>query len=264
VDYAYAHMLLQEALIIAREAGDKIMMGWVKNMLGNISWHQDDLGQAKRYYQNSLSVFREAHFDAGINITIRQLAAAEDASGNYALAKELYKEALTLLRNSINGIDIVLVGLASIASSYRQYIRTATLLGAVDPSFPVWIVNWPPKVMTYDRDIAVARAHLGEVAFDKAWAAGQAMTRDQAIVYALADPQVSAENAPSTTDQTLTERELEILHLISDGLNSREIAQQLVLSVGTIRWYLKTIYSKLDAHSRSEALARAKDLQILT
>ena len=51
----------------------------------------------------------------------------------------------------------------------------------------------------------------------------------------------------------MTDRELEILHLTADGLNSREVAQQLVLSVGTIRWYLKLIYSKLDVHSRWEA-----------
>jgi LuxR family maltose regulon positive regulatory protein len=61
----------------------------------------------------------------------------------------------------------------------------------------------------------------------------------------------------------LSERELEILRLLADGLNSREIAQRLYLSVGTVRWYLKHIYGKLDAHSRSEAIARARDLKLL-
>jgi predicted ATPase/DNA-binding CsgD family transcriptional regulator len=265
-DYAYAHELLPQALAIASKAGDKIIMGWVYNMLGTITWHQDNLRQAKLYYQNGLSIFREAHFDAGINITIRELAAAEDADGNYALAEALYKEALTLLRNSINGIEIVLVGLASVASSNEQYTRTATLLGAVDPGFTTWIVNWHPKVVTYDRDIAAARTQLGETAFDEAWAAGKAMTRTEAIAYALADETSSVETPLPipTADQPLTDRELEILNLVADGLNSREIAQQLVLSVGTIRWYLKLIYSKLDAHSRSEAIARARTLHILT
>ena len=62
----------------------------------------------------------------------------------------------------------------------------------------------------------------------------------------------------------LTERELEILRLVADGLNSREIAQSLVLSVGTIRWYIKQIYSKLDAHSRAQVLARAREMKLLT
>jgi DNA-binding CsgD family transcriptional regulator len=64
-------------------------------------------------------------------------------------------------------------------------------------------------------------------------------------------------------DSRLTNRELEILRLLSEGLNSTEIADRLILSVGTIRWYLKSIYSKLDVHSRSEAIARAKSLALL-
>ena len=39
-------------------------------------------------------------------------------------------------------------------------------------------------------------------------------------------------------------------------LASALIAEQLVLSVGTVRWYIKQIYGKLDAHSRAEAIAR--------
>ena len=62
---------------------------------------------------------------------------------------------------------------------------------------------------------------------------------------------------------SLSERELTILRLMAEGLNSREIADRLYLSVKTIRWYLKGVYSKLDVHSRSQAIARAKKLQLL-
>ena len=55
----------------------------------------------------------------------------------------------------------------------------------------------------------------------------------------------------------------EIASLLADGLNSREIAERLYLSVSTIRRNLKHIYSKLDAHSRSQALARARELHLL-
>jgi ATP/maltotriose-dependent transcriptional regulator MalT len=114
--------------------------------------------------------------------------------------------------------------------------------------------------------VAALREQLGAAAFAAAWSKGHDMTPKQLITYALENSPLPSETLPSvdTADQPLTDRELEVLHLIADGLNSREIAQQLVLSVGTIRWYLKLIYSKLDAHSRSEALARAKSLNILT
>jgi LuxR family maltose regulon positive regulatory protein len=63
--------------------------------------------------------------------------------------------------------------------------------------------------------------------------------------------------------EPLSQRELEILQLIADGLNSREVALRLHLGVTTIRWYLRQIYGKLDVHSRSEALARARELNLL-
>ena len=69
-------------------------------------------------------------------------------------------------------------------------------------------------------------------------------------------------DAPALSD-TFSEREIEILRLIAEGLNSREAAQRLHLAVSTIRWYRHQIYVKLDAHSRSQALARARGLKLL-
>jgi LuxR family maltose regulon positive regulatory protein len=58
--------------------------------------------------------------------------------------------------------------------------------------------------------------------------------------------------------EPLTERELEILRLISRGLSNREIASELVLTLGTVKWYNRQIYSKLGVHSRTQAVERAK------
>jgi len=61
----------------------------------------------------------------------------------------------------------------------------------------------------------------------------------------------------------LSERELEVLHLIEAGLSNKEIAQSLVLSVGTVKTHLNNIYGKLGVHSRTQALAKAKELGLL-
>jgi predicted ATPase/DNA-binding CsgD family transcriptional regulator len=53
--------------------------------------------------------------------------------------------------------------------------------------------------------------------------------------------------------EPLSLREIEILRLISEGLSNREIAEQLVLSVDTIKWYNKQIFSKLGVSSRTQA-----------
>jgi predicted ATPase/DNA-binding CsgD family transcriptional regulator len=56
----------------------------------------------------------------------------------------------------------------------------------------------------------------------------------------------------------LTERELEILRLIEAGFTNREIAYKLVLSLETIKWYNRQIYSKLGVHNRTRAVATAR------
>ncbi|MCK5919790.1 MAG: response regulator transcription factor [Methylococcales bacterium] len=58
----------------------------------------------------------------------------------------------------------------------------------------------------------------------------------------------------------LTEREQEILILIAQGLSTRQIAEDLVLTAGTIKWHTHNIYRKLDVHSRVQAVNRALEL----
>jgi len=61
----------------------------------------------------------------------------------------------------------------------------------------------------------------------------------------------------------LSERELEVLHLLARGLSNPEIAQELVIAVSTVRSHLKSIYSKLNVHRRWDAVQRGKELGLL-
>jgi ATP/maltotriose-dependent transcriptional regulator MalT len=55
----------------------------------------------------------------------------------------------------------------------------------------------------------------------------------------------------------LTDRELEVVRLIRDGLTNQEIADRLVIATGTVRTHLENIFEKLDVHTRTAAVARA-------
>jgi LuxR family maltose regulon positive regulatory protein len=63
--------------------------------------------------------------------------------------------------------------------------------------------------------------------------------------------------------EPLTERELEILRLLPTELSTRELAEHLVVSINTIKTQLKSIYAKLGAHSREEAVEKARALNLL-
>ncbi|GGA03424.1 DNA-binding response regulator [Paenibacillus marchantiophytorum] len=57
----------------------------------------------------------------------------------------------------------------------------------------------------------------------------------------------------------LSEREVQVLHCIADGLNNKEIAEKLFLSEGTVKNYISSIYSKMDVRDRVQASKKAHE-----
>ncbi|MBN1873032.1 MAG: winged helix-turn-helix transcriptional regulator [Anaerolineae bacterium] len=66
-----------------------------------------------------------------------------------------------------------------------------------------------------------------------------------------------------TLIEPLSERELEVLRLIAGGLNNREIATHLFITPGTVKRHINNIYGKLQVHSRTQAVAKARELRVL-
>ena len=63
--------------------------------------------------------------------------------------------------------------------------------------------------------------------------------------------------------EPLSERELEVLDLIAEGLTNPQIAARLFLSLNTVKTHTRSIYGKLDVHSRTQAVARSQELGLL-
>ncbi len=79
-----------------------------------------------------------------------------------------------------------------------------------------------------------------------------------------ARPAVSALPAPLPSPfEPLSEREREVLQLVAEGLSNQQIAQRLVLSLHTVKLYVKHLLAKLGAANRTQAVARARALHIL-
>ena len=71
------------------------------------------------------------------------------------------------------------------------------------------------------------------------------------------------ENPAKIGIESLTDREMEVLQLVSEGSSNREIAEQLFIALSTVKWHIKQIYSKLLVENRSEAIARAIELELI-
>ena len=63
--------------------------------------------------------------------------------------------------------------------------------------------------------------------------------------------------------EPLSERELEVLKLITDGYSNRQIAGKLFINLGTVKAHTASIYRKLDVRSRTQAVAYARELQLI-
>ncbi|MEZ4641646.1 MAG: LuxR C-terminal-related transcriptional regulator [Chloroflexota bacterium] len=85
-------------------------------------------------------------------------------------------------------------------------------------------------------------------------------------VFAAEGHPIETETFPASAQSLvdpLTKREMEILSLIATGLKNKEIAAALFVSVNTVHYHTKNLYSKLGANSRTQAITRAKALNLL-
>ena len=61
----------------------------------------------------------------------------------------------------------------------------------------------------------------------------------------------------------LSDRELEVLELVATGLSNKEIAEKLFVSVNTVKTHLKKVYEKLEVNRRTQAVEKAKSLNLI-
>jgi DNA-binding NarL/FixJ family response regulator len=76
-------------------------------------------------------------------------------------------------------------------------------------------------------------------------------------------PDAVAGGTPRALSEPLSERELEVLALLASGRTNAEIARDLYVAVGTVKSHSGNIYRKLEASNRTEAVSRAREMNLL-
>ncbi len=130
------------------------------------------------------------------------------------------------------------------------------LLGAV-PGIKVLLISGAGRISSN-----AVRA-CGAVGFvPKSWRAADVARAIRMVALGMSIIESDAEPAGANTP-VLTRREQEVLRLVAGGATNREIAESLHLSPHTVKEYASTLYRKLDARNRAEAVQRAQRLGVL-
>jgi predicted ATPase len=196
-DYDRAAMLWQESLTLARELGEIRETAGILGSLGRLARLSGDQDGAAALLEESLGLMESEDRPAIANV-LHELGRVAQARGDRRRAKALHRESLALCREvgDREGIAESLERLAALAVAEAHADRAARLLGAAAALRAAIGLATPPAERTeYERDVEVVRIALDDLDFRAAWAAGRAMTLEQAVAYAL-DEQPSAQRRP--------------------------------------------------------------------
>ncbi len=197
----------------------------------------------------------------------------ESRRGNFVSARK-YLEEYIQLGQSLDDVFMpyALLILAAILQWQGLSIWAARVLGLADSRQGANRVSSGIILSAEDyRELADAhgqvRAQLGEETFAQEWAIGQKMTLDD--VFAIPQPAILNKalplqpNSASSSNASLTSRELEVLLLLAEEMSNPQIAERLVISRRTVDAHLRSIYDKLGTRSRDAALRVAREQGLL-
>jgi ATP/maltotriose-dependent transcriptional regulator MalT len=217
-EHARAIALNEQSLARARAAEDAWILAFALYISANLAWLADDLERGVALYRESLVL-------------------AASIRAKWPIAECLW-------------------GLAGLAGAQRRAEQAARLHGAERALRETVGAVVLGDVDRYERDLARARAALGEAGFAAAAAEGRAMTLEQAIAYALEGAQTAGR---PWAGEPLSRREREVAALIARGLTNRQMAEELVISKQTVDRHVSNILGKLGLATRAQVAAWVVD-----
>jgi LuxR family maltose regulon positive regulatory protein len=221
---------------------------------GRTHWLQQNLASVDRIYHqlNQAQLPDELPLSAVVRHMLGALLAT--AEGEYPRAERILQEAVETQRSAPLS---TLAGDPRLLLAY-VYVRTNRANEALAEFVPLlkkYRQENRPGFILQEGEIAISLLRL-------------AVERNVQAEYATRLLRELGADGPARpfpiveTGETLTPREVQVLQLIATGASNRDIAEQLVVSINTVKSHVVHILRKLDVTSRTEATARAQELGI--
>jgi predicted ATPase/DNA-binding SARP family transcriptional activator/DNA-binding CsgD family transcriptional regulator len=272
-DHARAAALFGEALSLVRKVGDVRSMALSLNNLGFATLLSGDPERATTLFEEALARNREVGDTHSMASSLIYLGLAALTRGDHGRATGLLDESLTVLRDTEDKQTVAecLEAMAGVAGRQELVHRAARLWGAAQMLREDIGAPLPSDERAIlEPHVAIARAQLGEEAWEATLAEGRELTPEQAVKYALSR-EAPAPSAPSGPERqpsvdeppvALTRREEQVAELIARGLTNRRIAEELFLSERTVHRHVSKVLKKLGLGAREQVAAELAERRL--
>jgi DNA-binding CsgD family transcriptional regulator/tetratricopeptide (TPR) repeat protein len=246
---------------------DKFYRTGALNAQGFSARQKGDDQEATTAFRQSLTLAQDIGMQWFVALAWQQLGFIAQQHGNNVQAREHFQESLELAW-ALGRTDniLTLLGCIAVAAQQEQWVGAARLYGAVEAQRTNQDLPFTPlQQADYERATSAVRARRYDPQLAAAWAAGQALSLEQAIEYALALPALPGSASPPVRQKAvappppsypagLTLREVEVLRLLAQRFTYPQIAEKLVISRRTVNAHVTAIYSKLGVSGREAAI----------
>jgi predicted ATPase/DNA-binding CsgD family transcriptional regulator len=268
-DAAQAKPLLEESARMFEELGDFWGMAIKYYQLGYFAWKSGERDEANKRHQQALKAAQEIHYRAGQYRACYNLGRIAFSSQQFQEARYYYRLSLkTAHEVGLNReVPETLFEFARLQDVFGRKARAVELLALV--------LHHPmPHFVKHEAQdlLAQLQTELPPDDCSAAFERGKTLELEPVIARLLEADEVPEPQNPSgerarDANQALldplSERELEVLQLIASGLSNDEIAERLFVGRSTVKTHINHIYSKLSVTSRTQALVRATELNLL-
>lgn len=264
--YDQARHQYRAAFDIRNEFDDPEGMAVALSHLGEIARLKNEYPTAEHLYRQSLAIYRAIDDRGGLAAVLHGLGQVAAAQDEYEASQQHLHAALQISTH-MQFLPLTLSIMASIAELVVRGERAAR---------GVELLAFVQQHPAADQETRSRAQHLLSISGlrDHEHMVRRGQNHNLHIAIAIAQAELAlpivaitsstpAPHLASALIESLTERELEVLHLVAAGLSNREIAQRLTVVIGTVKAHTNSIYGKLGVRNRVQAISKARELDLL-